>query len=770
MVFAQLGDRSGLSDPSALDNIRLAIADAWGTNSNVLRGPVLYDIAGLHYTSDADAQTVANRWWSALSETFYAGASGSSHGPILQSIGFSGSKDKLLLNFSVPTTPITLSSGTSGFRVTDNGVAATISSTAVSGNSNILLNLSAPTTGTVLVSLGSQEDGAGNAVPKSSGTYTLPADTFIGYTVPNFPTVTTSPATATSTTGATLNGSITADGNASSTIRGFAWGTNSNLSGGDTATTTDTVGAPFNLGSFTKALTGLTPNTTYYFRTYAFNSAGTSTGSIVSFATNDITSPIVNMTIPTGGTTLAGSSVALFATATDNVGVVGVQFMLDGVTNINAEVTSTSSPNTYTTTWNSTGITSYGSHTLYAVARDAAGNHSTSTVTVNVDNVAPTLVSAVYNSDTQVTVTLSKLANAGSITKSNDGGFTVTKTGTSTTYAVISIAPGSDNTKVVLTIANMNTAGGTGVKVTYSHSGNGTIADTLGNLLVTDNTGITIPPWNTTAPIISNITSTVSNGDYKLGSAIDVDLTFSKSVNTTGNVVVTLNTGGTCSFSGISNSTTASCTYTVGSGENTSALNVTSVAGTIISTDSNPMTSFTPILNLSANKNIVIDTTISITPVAPVVTTSVSSGGGGSASSQVTNLIAMGNYTLAQQIAKQYGILIPLKKFLAQNISANTNTPESNLGDSFTRTLKIGMTNNDVKQLQAFLNTHGFPIAKSGAGSPGRETNYFGPATKAALMKFQLAYKKETLDPQGLRSPTGFFGMYTMKAVNKLLK
>jgi len=151
----------------------------------------------------------------------------------------------------------------------------------------------------------------------------------------------------------------------------------------------------------------------------------------------------------------------------------------------------------------------------------------------------------------------------------------------------------------------------------------------------------------------------------------------------------------------------------------------------------------------------------------PTVTTSYSSSGG-SVSSQVNNLIAMGNYTLAKQIAKQYGLTIPTQNIPVQNIPINT--PASNLGQSFTRTLRLGVTSKDVKRLQVFLNAQGFTVAMKGAGSPGHETTYFGPATKAALMKFQLAHKKETLDPQGLKSPTGFFGVDTMKEVNRLMK
>jgi len=136
-------------------------------------------------------------------------------------------------------------------------------------------------------------------------------------------------------------------------------------------------------------------------------------------------------------------------------------------------------------------------------------------------------------------------------------------------------------------------------------------------------------------------------------------------------------------------------------------------------------------------------------------------GNGGSASSQVSNLLSLGFYALAQQIAKQYGLTIPAK-------SIPVNAPAPVPSSSFTHTLKAGVTDPDVKKLQIFLNAHGFTISKTGAGSPSHETAYFGSATKAALIKFQLAHKKEILDPQGLSLPTGFFGEGTMGVVNAI--
>src|SRR5207237_5545325 len=98
----------------------------------------------------------------------------------------------------------------------------------------------------------------------------------------------------------------------------------------------------------------------------------------------DATAPTVSITAPADGTTVSGTSVSVSAAASDNVGVAGVQFKLDGA-NLGAE--KTSAP--YSVSWDTTTV-SNGTHTLTAVARDAAGNSGTSApVTVNVSNAAP---------------------------------------------------------------------------------------------------------------------------------------------------------------------------------------------------------------------------------------------------------------------------------------------------------------------------------------------------------------------------------------------
>src|SRR5216684_1970394 len=98
---------------------------------------------------------------------------------------------------------------------------------------------------------------------------------------------------------------------------------------------------------------------------------------------NDTTPPTVSITSPASGATVSGT-ITVTASASDNVGVVGVQFQLDG---LNAGAELTAAP--YSVPWNTTS-SSNGSHTITAVARDAAGNRTTSAgVTVTVSNAPP---------------------------------------------------------------------------------------------------------------------------------------------------------------------------------------------------------------------------------------------------------------------------------------------------------------------------------------------------------------------------------------------
>ncbi len=85
---------------------------------------------------------------------------------------------------------------------------------------------------------------------------------------------------------------------------------------------------------------------------------------------------------------------------------------------------------------------------------------------------------------------------------------------------------------------------------------------------------------------------------------------------------------------------------------------------------------------------------------------------------------------------------------------------------SFVRSLGLGSTGDDVLRLQQFLNSNGGPITTAGAGSPGQETRYFGPATKQALIRFQEMHADHILKPLGLARGTGIFGPATRAFIN----
>jgi len=118
---------------------------------------------------------------------------------------------------------------------------------------------------------------------------------------------------------------------------------------------------------------------------------------------------------------------------------------------------------------------------------------------------------------------------------------------------------------------------------------------------------------DTTFPTVA-VTSTTANGYYNEPDTVNVTLTFSEPVWSTDTLTVTLDTGGTCSVPILTNATTGTCTYTVGAGENSADLTVTSivpVSGVVEDIAGNDST-LSPTSNIAGTSDIVVDTTAPI--------------------------------------------------------------------------------------------------------------------------------------------------------------
>jgi fibronectin type 3 domain-containing protein len=137
---------------------------------------------------------------------------------------------------------------------------------------------------------------------------------------------------------------------------------------------------------------------TYYYKVAAEDGAGnvsaSSNEASATVSIMDTTPPTVAITAPAAGAALGGTT-AVTANAADNQAVVGVQFKIDGQ-NLGAE--DLNAP--YSFIWDTRTVLN-GSHTLTAVARDAAGNTTTSSsVAVSVFNAgAPSGLKAAYAFD-----------------------------------------------------------------------------------------------------------------------------------------------------------------------------------------------------------------------------------------------------------------------------------------------------------------------------------------------------------------------------------
>jgi hypothetical protein len=193
--------------------------------------------------------------------------------------------------------------------------------------------------------------------------------------------------TLAATTAATQNsclsydtgGNVTAEGGCAVTARGVCYAPSTTTTTPTTANST--VAASGTTGSFISTISGLSPNTTYYVRSYATNSSGTSYGASINFTTGAVPGA-PNAITPT---TACANTTTVFTTSATNSPTSYSWTLPAGWTGSSTGTTITATPNT-------TG----GS--IVVTATNGCGTSSQTNTSITISNpVAPVLNSVSPN-------------------------------------------------------------------------------------------------------------------------------------------------------------------------------------------------------------------------------------------------------------------------------------------------------------------------------------------------------------------------------------
>lgn len=358
------------------------------------------------------------------------------------------------------------------------------------------------------------------------------------------------------------------------------------------------------------------------------------------------------------------------------------------------------------------------------LASNALNQTPTPDETYTIDNTAPTIQS------------ITSTTTDGSYNAGDTINVTVTFS-ESVTLSGGTLGVTLDTTDVVsiLAFSNSATASGTYTVGAGDTSGDldstaialdgGTLRDGAGNdatislpaTTIADGSDIVI---DTGAPTIQSITSTTGDGAYNAGDAIDVTVTFSEDVTLSGGTLdVTLDTTDVVSIVAFSNSSTASGTYTVGSGDTSVDLDSTAIAlngGTLRDGAGNDATISLPGTTIADGSDIAIDTaapTPTITgpssptgsdpfnvtidfgeTVAEFVQADVTVGNG-----SVTNLTdnGNGNFTATIDVTADAQVTVDVAANVAQDQAGNANAAATQFSVTYAADLDHDGVSNDTE-------------------------------------------------------------------------
>lgn len=190
-------------------------------------------------------------------------------------ISFSGKQHTVVMSILGPSD--VASAGGSYFRIDSGSALNLVQSTPADGNDNLAdvgLHLIADRT------LAPSESVTVTALIAFGTTPAAAQAAFASYATSLPPYITVGAVTGTTTSGATLNGTVNPNG--SSTNASFEYGLTSSYG---STTSSQAMGSGTSIAPLSAALTGLLANTTYHYRLVATNSGGTTTGADQTFAT-----------------------------------------------------------------------------------------------------------------------------------------------------------------------------------------------------------------------------------------------------------------------------------------------------------------------------------------------------------------------------------------------------------------------------------------------------------------------------------------------------